>query len=452
MLNPTPNRDQVSGIRILLTDTARWPVVPRLAIAFAEAGCEVAVLCPLPGHPVERTRCVRRIFPYSGYSPLASLRSAVEAFDPHIVVPVCDRGVQHLHQLFATTQREGGAGTRIAATIERSLGAPEAYPVASCRCALLQAAESEGILVPRTAALNDLSDLQRWRAESSLPWVLKADGTSGGRGVRFVSDEIEAESLFRELAQRPSLAELAKRLLLNRDRGWSISDWRPSRRSVIAQSLIAGRPANCAVVCWEGRVLAGIAVEVVAASSLQGPATVVEVVPGAEMLSAAEKLAARLGISGFFGLDFMIESGTGAVYLIEMNPRCTPLCPLPLGKGSDLIAALVAQLAGQPAPDSEPVTTNNRIAYFPQAWTALGDRPDELLSGAYHDVPEGEPDLIHELLHPWPERSRLGQIADRARRNRDRRGGPITFIPNTDAPCSPADRASDSLPCEAPSV
>ena len=80
----------------------------------------------------------------------------------------------------------------------------------------------------------------------------------------------------------------------------------------------------------EGRVLAGIGVEVVSSNGVKGPAIVVRMVESPEMMFAAEQVAARLRLSGFFGLDFMIDD-SGAIYIIEMNRRCTPLCPLQLG-------------------------------------------------------------------------------------------------------------------------
>src|SRR5258708_34335612 len=85
------------------------------------------------------------------------------------------------------------------------------------------------------------------------------------------------------------------------------------------------------------------------------------------MMVAAERIAHRLGLSGFFGLDFMIEDRSDTTYLIEMNPRCTPLSHLQLGKGRDLVEALWAQVSGQPLREIPTVTKNAMIAYFPQA-------------------------------------------------------------------------------------
>jgi len=376
-------------------------------------GSNTAVLCPTPGHPVQKISSVGRIFRYNGLAPIDSLRRAIEAFDPDIVLPSCDRAVQHLHELHTISQSRRSAGRRIASLIERSLGSPNGFPIVSSRCELLKIAQSEGILVPKTTTIENEADLRLWNAKSEPPWVIKADGTWGGQGVRIVNNASEANRFFLEFSQRRSTVNLIKRLVLNRDRDWVVFDWRHSRRSVIAQSIINGRPANCAVVCWKGKVLAGIAVEVIKSCGVTGPATVVQIVSGSEMMAAAEKIARRLGMSGFFGLDFMIEKDTGSVYLIEMNPRCTPPCSLPLGDGRNLVAAIWAQLTGQPLPSNQPAIGQSIIAYFPQAVERADNVSDPNLNDSiHHDIPEGEPELIHELLHPRSGRSIVGKMID----------------------------------------
>jgi predicted ATP-grasp superfamily ATP-dependent carboligase len=129
---------------------------------------------------------------------------------------------------------------------------------------------------------------------------------------------------------------------------------------------------------------------------------------------AAERIARRLRLSGFFGLDFIMETGSGAAYLIEMNPRCTPLCHLQFGKGRDMVGALRAQLSGEPVRDAPPVTLNDLIAYFPQAWNCKS----EFLDSCYQDVPQGEPELVQELLRPWPDRSLLFRAGSRLLQNK----------------------------------
>lgn len=404
-----------AATKVLLIDTNRWPVTARLAIAFSRMNCIVAAVCP-PDHPIQKIREALRVFRYSGHSPLKSLRRAIEAFDPDIVIPACDRSVLHLHELHALSQLKGRAGEKLALLIERSLGPPESFPVVSGRYDLLSAARDEGILVPKTFAVNTAMHLNQLFVAMNKPWVIKADGTWGGRGVRVAHSVTEANEHYLELIQPVRTLDLIRRLILDHDRDFTLLDWRRPQPAVIAQSFIDGRPANCAIVCWQGKVLAGIAVEVISAQSSKGPATVVQIVQGTEMLAAAEKIARRLSLSGFFGLDFMIENETGATYLIEMNPRCTPPCPLPLANGRNLVAAILTQLTGQPLPVDQPVISEGIIAYFPQVWASAGELPDVTLRNSiYHDIPQWEPELIQELLHPKSERSVAGKLVDLSR-------------------------------------
>jgi hypothetical protein len=71
----------------------------------------------------------------------------------------------------------------------------------------------------------------------------------------------------------------------------------------------------------------------------------------------------------------MIENHSGIAYLIEMNPRCTPLCHFQLGPGRDLVGALCAGVSGKPATPRPVTTTEQQIAYFPQAWRSNPESP-----------------------------------------------------------------------------
>jgi hypothetical protein len=395
--------DQVATApSILLTDTNRWPAPARLAISLSRVGCDVSAVCVTHGHPLLFTRAVRRVFPYSAIRPLESLTAAIEATKPQLIIPCDDRGVQDLHELFGRAQ-SGPQGARIATLIERSLGSPESYPIVSSRYDLLKIAREERLRVPNTIPIKAIEDLDPWQVEQALPWVLKADGTFGGRGVKIAHNQEQARRFFLEMNRPHRTRRVIKRLVVNRDPFWLRPWWKRFRPPVIAQAYIQGRPANCAIVCWRGKVLAAIGVEVASSEGLTGPATVVRVIENSEMMLAAERIARRLGLSGFFGLDFMIENESGATYLIEMNPRCTPLSHLQLGKSRDLVGALWAQLTGRPCRDLPSVTQKDLIAYFPQLTTSS----NEYSQSAFQDIPTEEPELVRELLRPWPERTIL---------------------------------------------
>lgn len=412
MDNPDSKSPAASTVKVLLTDTNRWALAARLAMSLSEAGCQVSALCPKPGHALLKTRAVQQTFHYSGLRPLESLTAAIDAVEPDVIVPSCDRGAGHLHELYAQAQRREGAGSKLAVLIERSLGPPASYYTVSSRYELLDLAREEGVRVPSTGRVNTAEEIEAWRVRESFPWVLKADGTWGGGGVRIIHALEEVEQYKAHLARMFRAGRALKRLVVNRDSFWLRPWWNRARPAVVAQSYIAGRPANCAVLCWKGTVLAGFGVEVVSSEGLTGPASIVRVVDNPEMMFAAERIASRLGLSGFFGLDFMIEEGTGDTYLIEMNPRVTPLCHLRLGKGRDMPGALWAQVAGQDSPDTPPATENEMIAYFPEA------RDSQLLASSFYDVPRGEPELVDELLQPWPNRTLLFRLFNRLSANK----------------------------------
>ena len=128
----------------MLTDTSRWALAARLAISLARTGAEVAAICPT-GHPLLKTRAVQQTFRYSGVRPLEALAAAIRDSQAEVVVACDDRAVQHLHELYAQARKAGPAGAKIAVVIERSLGAPESFPVVSCRYDLLKIAREEGL-------------------------------------------------------------------------------------------------------------------------------------------------------------------------------------------------------------------------------------------------------------------------------------------------------------------
>lgn len=396
------------GLKILLTDTSRWSIGARLAIAFAKTGCQVSAVCPPNRHPLQYVSVVRKIFPYSGFRPVESLRAAIAESQPDLIVPCDERGVRHLHELFQWASRQGDFQAAVAELIVRSLGSPESFPVVTSRYDLIALAKEEGIRVPDTRSITGVADLKAWERQQKFPWVLKADCTYGGLGVEIVPTSERAAQSLSQLSRLYKSTRVLKRFVFNRDPFWIRPWWLRVRPSIIAQAYVEGRPANCAVVCWEGKVLAGIGVEVISSAGQTGPATVVRAVNNCEMMEAAARIARRLSLSGFFGLDFMIADATHAAYLIEMNPRCTTVCHLQLGKGRDMVGALCAQLSGQPTPETPSVTASGLIAYFPQAWTSK----EQLLESTLQDIPKDEPELVKQLLRPWPNRTLLYRLGN----------------------------------------
>lgn len=387
-----------------------------MAIAIARAGCDVAAVYPAKGHPLAKTNAVSRSFVYRPFRPLDSLLSAIAAYQPRMLVPCDDRAVVHLHELFAAAQTMGDVGPSIADLVERSLGAATSFRVVSSRFALWQAARAENIRVPEMNVIQSRADLADWCGRRPAPWILKADGSWGGHGVVIVNTPKEAAHAYESMRRPVTGPAVLKRMLVNRDPFW-VGVWRANSNPTInIQDVIQGRPANCVAFCRDGRVLGLIAVEVVSAQSITGPATVVQVIENRQMSLAAESLAARLKLSGFYGFDFMISDRDRQAFLIEMNPRTALPCHLRLGRGQDLIGALASDIGSNVQGIAADFEGSRAFAYFPQAWHTRV--PDDVMKRVHHDVPWDEPDLVKELLRiPWPDRSLLARALDRLRNN-----------------------------------
>ena len=381
--------------KVLLATTCRWFPTARLGMALANAGCVVDAVCP-SGHPLSRTGAVHQTHVYNGLAPLTSFADAIAAAKPEIIVPGDDLATWHLQHLYRREQGSTKRGT-LCALIEHSLGAPESFPIVNSRSAFMELAHTERIRAPKAEVIRNIDDLKTWVARMGFPTVLKANGTSGGDGVRIVHTLDQAELALRTLQAPPLLARAAKRALLDQDKTLV---W-PSllrRRSVVnAQAFVAGHEATSTIACWKGSILASLHFEVINKASSAGHATVVRLVENAEMSAAVEKMTRRLGLSGLYGFDFMLEVDTGNAYIIEINPRATQVGHLSLGLGHDLPAALYAALSRKAVQAAPKVTEKDTIALFPQEW--IRDPESAFLQSGYHDVPWEEPEFVRDCVN-----------------------------------------------------
>lgn len=379
----------------LIVTTKNWVPTARLATAFERAGFVVRMLCPA-GHPVGKTHLVSRAITYQGLTPLRSLARAIHATKPDVVVPGDDLATRHLHDLYGRREMYSKDAAGLGSLIECSLGSAESFSIVQSRAAFMDVARQVGVRIPKTAIVETDEDVSRLADLIGLPAVLKADGTSGGDGIRIVRTVAEAKQAFRELQAPPLLARALKRAVLDHDSTLIKASLLRNGQTISAQSLIAGCEATSTVVCWKGTVLAGVHFEVLRKSSSAGHATVVRLIENDEISTAVEKMVRRMGVSGLCGFDFMLEARTGHAYLIEMNPRATQVGHITLGPGRDLPAALYSAISEDPIRVTAPITENDTIALFPHEWAR--DPQSKFLRTAYHDVPWETPELVHACI------------------------------------------------------
>jgi ATP-grasp domain len=387
---------------VLLVAAKWWPLSARLALALIRHGCKVQALCPA-GHPLTHVSGISRVHPLGGIFSLASVRRALLECRPDLVIPCDDGSVSQLHEIHEVEPL-------LRSLIEFSLGPRESYPVVESRYRFLSMALELGIRVPRTETVARVEDLASWHADTASTAVVKVDGESGGNGVRISRSLDESLAAWRDLSTPRGLATAWKRLAIDRD---PLAFWLRRRHRIPAvsvQEFIPGRPANSMLVCWRGELLSIVSVVVVAAEGPTGAATIVRVIQDERMTNAARLVVSRLMLSGFYGLDFIIEAGTGVPFLIEMNARCTQLGHIEFAGQGCLAGVLAAVLRGEPPPEVSCPVLNDTIALFPQA-LAAGEPCRPHLEASFHDVPSEEPGLVDELmLKSWPQRRWAARI------------------------------------------
>jgi hypothetical protein len=391
--------DKRSRLSVLITATTGWPLSARLAIRFIQHRCSVAALCHR-GDPLNRVSGIGPLYRYRAFDSGQLLARAIADLRPDLIIPCDDRAVWQLHEAFERYPS-------FRPLIEASLGDASAYESIRSRVDFMRVARELGLRSPDTCRVVSAADVAAWQITASRPAVVKLDGTWGGAGVRIVTSTEEAVSSMGALLrpQRPGTAW--KRYLVNGD---PLAFWErksASRPVVSLQRFIPGRPANAMLACWQGELLGLVAVEVIASQGPTGAATIVRLIDHPEITEAARRVTARLRLSGFHGLDFILEEATGSAFLIELNPRCTQLGHLILPAQGDLAGILCRGLGLQTAPLPEREIDGDLVGFFPQA--AAWNPYNPYLKLAQHDIPWSEPALIHDS--PVMVRSALGDAA-----------------------------------------
>jgi hypothetical protein len=379
--------------RILVVSWYRWPSSARLAAALILGGVDVDVICP-DFHPIQSVRGLSSRFRFNAFAPGGSLAKAIERSQPALIIPCDDVALLELDKL------RRRAGPSAAVSIGSSLGDVCGFEMLTSRTSLIEAAMGAGVQCPPTMAIPDRTALRVWLKEHGAPAFLKLEGTFGGAGVRLAHDERSAAVAFDALARRPTAIE-AFRHFLKRQELSKASAWLGRTQiRVSAQKGVPGVPANCSAFAWRGEVRAIVCVEVLRTTTEFGVATHVRSIENPSIQAAAVAIARRLGLTGVFGLDFMLEPTTGRTWLIELNARPTQISHMNYGPGHDLVEAIVCAVSDRPASARPTLPNGAAIALFPHCLRSDGDTED-----GFEDHPLDQPGLVRAFM---PLEERLG--------------------------------------------
>jgi hypothetical protein len=363
---------------LLLATTMDWPFPAQLAGAFAGAGARVEALCP-KGAMLAHSRHPGRVHRHHALAPQTSLRKAIAAAKPDLIVPCDDLAAEILRHI------RGGED------------------LANRHEFLLRAARA-GAPAGKTVALTDASRIEDAVREFGLPLVVKCDHSWGGDGVAIAKTREDALVAFRRFHQSSRLRNLI-RAVRRGERHFLTRALSPVTPVISAQRFIDGHPATSSIACWQGAVVAAHHFDVLGTSGATAPACVIARRDCAAMESSARAIAREFHLSGLFGLDYMRDR-QGDVHLLEINPRATPSAHLMLKQ--DLPAQLL-KAAGLPSRVRPPMTDKDEIAIFPREW--LRDPASPWLKSAYHDVPWDDPEVVRACVKAAPPAHRAAAKA-----------------------------------------
>jgi predicted ATP-grasp superfamily ATP-dependent carboligase len=373
-------------LSILLVSTAtHWFGTARMPRAFDRAGFDVTLLAP-KGSLAEKSRFVRKV----GHLPenatprewIYAFAATVKATAPRIVIP-CDDMSFRLLQLLVLSPPDDMAPAlqlQLGALARDSLGDPRHYGTSVEKTLLAPAAQQLGVRVPAHRVVADFAGADAFAAAQGYPVVLKRNHSTAGDGVAIADDRNALARAFGELKSAGPL-----------DPGGAEA-W-------LVQQHIRGHIRYENVVAWQGRRLAGFAVDrLVAHGGIKGPAAVIRWFHSPELARISETLARGFGMSGLFATECVIDERTGDAYLIEINRRLTPGMHIGERIDVDLAAALFSALAGTPSTSrSDPASGEEGIGvHFPQEW--LRDPESRYLRDHPVDIPWDDPELIEAMI------------------------------------------------------
>lgn len=372
---------------VLLVATAtQWLGTARIPGALANAGFAVSMLAPR-GSLAGKSRFVStfehlpdRATPMQWVDALAAM---VASTRPRVVLPCDDMAFRLLQAMVLSAPDALSPAPRLelATLIRNSLGNPAFYRVSVEKTLLPGAAEALGVRVPPYVVVSNREEAQRFAAQQGYPVVLKRNFGFAGQGVRVAADAGELVGAVAELVSVASEfgSELAPRLLV--------------------QTFIVGRVVLHSVAAWRGSLLAAYAREkLIAHPPPKGPTTVARCFHAPEVRAASRRLVEGFGMTGLFGVEYIVDDVTGDVHLLEINRRMTNGVPAGALIDVDLCAAFHAAVTGNPRSSRQDLAPGEEhvIAHFPQEW--LRDPESRYLRDHRVDVPWNDPALFEAML------------------------------------------------------
>lgn len=372
--------------RVLLLATLDAIGVTRLPHLFHQAGCHVTVFAPRRLAVCRSRYIAQRIDAAPELDAyLEQLRQHLSATDYDWII-VCEEGLlwELARRRAATDGVVWPEGTQPSVPRPNVPGPDKTWidrclPVAVEKAGLITSkhrflalAQVAELPVPPITICASLAMASEVAQRLGYPVILRAEHSMSGSGVRLAANPAELAQVYGELAQTSAVA--VQRYIAN-------------ARTAITEVLFDhGR-----LVAWNSAYLVAGWPTPLAASCVREPLDHPEIEP---LLQCIGELT---GFHGLGGVDWLHDTQTGQLHLVEFNPRPTPGYHLTARTGVDFAMALHGLLAGRierQRPQLQPGAQPYDFLFPQYLYRAIDDQAYWRMMRAWRDVPWHDPLLV----------------------------------------------------------
>lgn len=366
MMN-TVNNLGSDKIRVAIVCTeSDWIGPHNTAKALARAGVAVCGITPPDSYLAKSIHLVGKLLVDAkilNSSLPAVIDSLIDNFNPHLLLAGDDRAFLLITQCAANGQIRPAARQ----LLERSIPAREILGKFHRESDFIANFTTLPCTPPPSVIQPTWPEIVQFAEEQGFPFLFKRDGYNAGYGISICDSMAQAEALFSTMAGSHFLI----------------------------QRLIDGEPCQVIVSGFAGQASAAMGLRQIEACWKNGPSSVLQFLAHDLMLASARTIYEQCGLSGFAGIDFMLDKQNRA-WLLELNPRIVPAAHLGQLFGINLVGALIAAIKGAPYTPVSPRTID-KVALFPNE--CIRNSSSTHLHENYHDVPWDDPGILKTIIN-----------------------------------------------------
>jgi hypothetical protein len=313
------------------------------------------------------------------------------------IVPGCDSTINYFSQVLRKPRFPMLNHNKLRTLILKSCNSESAFSLLGNKSNLQSQAVRHNILNPENKHFNSSRALLKEIGQRKFPLVLKKDFGVAGKGVRICYNQDDVLQALKGFNSENSILKYWITTLISIliSKPYSFRD-----KGIAVQNYIEGSPYMHLVFASKGEVLSSVTLlKVTCYPGPTSPSSVVKPLKHDQIAQASAKIIKESNVSGFFSFDFIVDSNNKA-YLLECNPRPTPIAHLSHLIGGNLCAAMKKHLGvNEPQTPAYPEIVHEYIALFPSE--IKRDSNSEYIKKGYHDIPYDDRlllDMINEDL------------------------------------------------------